>query len=100
MSPFDPRVRTYLAPARTQLVFLLAAGVAQTGLLAAQAFVLTGSIVAVVEQRPVEQWALALAAVVVLRATAAIASDNASARAAVVQTPCPRRPATRARPAA
>ena len=70
MKPLDPRVRTHLEPARTQLVIGVAAGIGQTALVVGQAFVLTGALVAVVDQRPVTRWAVALGAVVALRALA------------------------------
>ena len=82
MRSIDPRVRAHLGPARAQLLLIMVAGTVQTALLVAQAFVLAGSIVAVVEHDPVRSWALALALVVVLRALVGLAGDGAAAWAA------------------
>ena len=56
MRPTDPRLRSQLAPARRPLAVVLAAGVAGGALVVAQAFVLTGLVVAAVHGEPLGAW--------------------------------------------
>ncbi|MDN4161633.1 thiol reductant ABC exporter subunit CydD [Nocardioides abyssi] len=82
MRPTDPRLRRQLAPARGPLGGVLAAGLAGAVLVVAQAWVVTGLVVAVVRQEPLGGWALAVAVVLGLRALTGWTGDVLAARAA------------------
>lgn len=82
MRPTDPRLRRQLAPARGPLAGVLAAGLAGAVLVVAQAWVVTGLVVAVVRSEPLGGWALAAAAVLALRALTGWTGDALAARAA------------------
>ncbi len=82
MRPSDPRVRRLLAPARRPLAVVLGTGVLGALLVIAQAFAITGLVVAAVEGRPALGWAVAAAAVLLGRGLVGWAGDAAAARAA------------------
>ncbi|MEV7431337.1 thiol reductant ABC exporter subunit CydD [Nocardioides sp. NPDC092400] len=82
MRPSDPRLRRQLAPARGPLGGVLAAGLLGAVLVVAQAWTVTGLVVAVVRQEPLQGWALAVAAVLGLRALTGWTGDVLAARAA------------------
>ena len=62
MRPSDPRLRRLLAPARRPLAVVLGTGVLGALLVIAQAFVVTGLVVAAVEGRLALGWAVRLVA--------------------------------------
>ncbi len=85
MRPFDPQVLPHLLPARRPLAVVLGAGVAGGVLTLAQAWALGALVVRLVTDPAGTAWhgaALALLAVVALRALAEHVGDLASARAA------------------
>ncbi|WP_300551060.1 thiol reductant ABC exporter subunit CydD [uncultured Nocardioides sp.] len=82
MRPSDPRLRRLLAPARRPLAVVLGTGVLGALLVIAQAFVVTGLVVAAVEGRLALGWAVAVVAVLAARGLAGWAGDAAAARAA------------------
>ncbi|MCR6033605.1 thiol reductant ABC exporter subunit CydD [Nocardioides sp. zg-579] len=82
MKPTDPRLRRQLAPARGQLAGVLASGLLGAVLVVAQAWVVTGLVVAVVREEPLRGWAVAVAVVLGLRALTGWAGDAFAARAA------------------
>lgn len=84
MKPTDPRLRRQLAPARRPLAVVLVAGVIGSLLLVAQAWVVTGLVLAVVRDGAVLEWAVAVAAVFVLRSLVGWTSDALAARAAAL----------------
>jgi ATP-binding cassette, subfamily C, bacterial CydCD len=84
MKPSDPRLRRQLAPARTQLLGVLAGGLASSALIIVQAFTITGLVVAALGDRRVLPWAIATGAVLALRGVAALVSDAYAAHAAAV----------------
>ncbi|GAA1537541.1 thiol reductant ABC exporter subunit CydD [Nocardioides humi] len=84
MRPSDPRLRALLAPARTGLAGVVAAGVAGGLVVIAQAWVVTGLVVAVLRGHDLTGWALAVVAVLALRGLTGAAADLCAARAAAV----------------
>ena len=82
MRPTDPRLRRQLAPARAPLAVVGATGVAASLLLVAQAFAVTGLLVAAIRRDAVVWWAVFVALVFVGRGVAGWASDVAAAAAA------------------
>lgn len=84
MRPTDPRLRPYLAPARGPLTGVVAAGVVASALIVAQAWAVTGLIVAVVGADPLSRWATAVVALFVARALVVWLSDALAARAAAL----------------
>ncbi|WP_182376794.1 thiol reductant ABC exporter subunit CydD [Nocardioides sp. WS12] len=84
MKPSDPRVRRFLAPARSSLAGVVSAGVVGGALVIAQAWVVTGLIIAVLHDDPLTGWAIAVAAVLTLRGLNGAVSDICAARAASV----------------
>jgi ATP-binding cassette subfamily C protein CydCD len=80
--PVDPRVLPHLRVARAPLSIVLACGVAGAGLLVAQAFALTGLVVALVRGEAWTSYAVALALVVAGRALVSAAGDVAASSAA------------------
>ncbi|MDN4175387.1 thiol reductant ABC exporter subunit CydD [Nocardioides sp. SOB77] len=84
MKPSDPRLRRQLAPARGPLAGVLASGLLGAVLVVAQAWVVTGLVVAVVRDEPLRAWALAVAVVLGLRALTGWAGDALAARAAAL----------------
>lgn len=84
MRPTDPRLRPHLAPARLPLAGLLVSGVAGAVLIVAQAWFVTGLVVAVVRDDPLERWALAVVLVFAARAGVSWVSDVLAARAAAL----------------
>ena len=84
MRPTDPRLLRRLAPARRPLAGVLAGGVATSLLVIGQAGLVTGLIMAVVDQHLVAPWALAVVAVFVARGLVGLSTDLFAARAAGV----------------
>ncbi|WP_121251447.1 thiol reductant ABC exporter subunit CydD [Nocardioides ferulae] len=82
MKPTDPRLREQLAPAWRQLLGVGAAGVVGAVLVIVQAWVVTGLVVAVVEQRPFEDWAGLVLIVFAARAAVGWVGDVLAAQAA------------------
>ncbi len=84
MRPTDPRLRQQLAPAAPWLLGVLGAGIVGSILVLAQAWVVTGLVVAVVTDGAVEAWGLAVIAVFCARALSGWTGDISAARAAAV----------------
>ncbi|WP_300430714.1 thiol reductant ABC exporter subunit CydD [uncultured Nocardioides sp.] len=82
MRPTDPRLHRLLAPARQPLAVVLGTGVLGALLVIAQAFAITGLVVAAVEGRLALGWAVAVVAVLLGRGLVGWAGDVAAARAA------------------
>ncbi|MFY9916148.1 MAG: hypothetical protein WAK18_15870, partial [Nocardioidaceae bacterium] len=68
MRPLDARVWSHVRPARGWLTLVVAAGIGQTLLVVAQAFVVAGAVVAVATGTSTRSWAIAVVAVMTLRA--------------------------------
>lgn len=75
MRPTDPRLRRHLSAARAQLGGVLATGVLSSLLVIAQAWVVTGLVVAVVRHEDVAGWAWLVVATLAARATCGYAGD-------------------------
>lgn len=84
MRPGDPRIRRQLAPARSQLAVVLAAGVVGSVLLVAQAWVVTELILAALHDGAVGRWAVLVALVFLARSVTGWTTDTMAARAAAV----------------
>lgn len=84
MRPSDPRLRAMLAPARTGLAGVVAAGVLGGLVVIAQAWVVAGLVVAVLRGEELTGWALGVVGVLALRAITGAAADLCAARAASV----------------
>ncbi|GAA3518022.1 thiol reductant ABC exporter subunit CydD [Nocardioides daeguensis] len=84
MRPSDPRLRSLLAPARAELSGVVVAGVVSGAVVIAQAWVVTGLVVAVLRGGELTGWALGVVAVLALRALAGAAGDLCATRAAGV----------------
>ncbi|MFB9312708.1 thiol reductant ABC exporter subunit CydD [Nocardioides plantarum] len=84
MRPSDPRLRAQLAPARAPLAGVLGAGVLGSLLVIAQAWVVTGLVVAVVRGADLTVWGTATVAVLAGRAGAGWVGDVLAARAAAL----------------
>ncbi|WP_292607732.1 thiol reductant ABC exporter subunit CydD [Nocardioides sp. REDSEA-S30_B4] len=82
MRPSDPRLRRLLAPARRPLAVVLGTGLLGALLVIAQAFAITGLVVAAVEGRLALGWAVAVVAVLLGRGLVGWTGDAAAARAA------------------
>ncbi|MEO5853080.1 MAG: thiol reductant ABC exporter subunit CydD [Nocardioides sp.] len=82
MRPSDPRLRRQLAPARADLAGVLATGVVASVLVIAQAWAVTGLVVAVVRSGDVTGWAVGVAALLALRAAVGWLGDVLATRAA------------------
>ncbi|WP_134739340.1 thiol reductant ABC exporter subunit CydD [Nocardioides sp. 503] len=82
MRPTDPRLRPHLAPARRHLAGVVGAGVLGAVLVVAQAYAVTGLVVAVVSDDRLVGWTLAVLGLVAARALVSWGSDVLSARAA------------------
>lgn len=96
MRPSDPRLRRRLAPARGPLAGVVAAGAVASVLVIAQAWVVTGLVVAVLRDGNVAGWGLAVAGVLAGRALAGWVGDGYAARAAGIVGTDLRRRLTRA----
>lgn len=84
MRPGDPRLRRQLAPARSQLAVVLAAGVVGSVLLVAQAWVVTELVLAALHDGDVGRWAALVVAVFLARSVTGWTTDTMAARAAAV----------------
>jgi ATP-binding cassette subfamily C protein CydCD len=84
VKPSDPRLRQQLAPARRQLLGVLTAGVVGSVLVIAQAWVVTGLVLAVLRDGDVRAWGVAVVATLALRAVTGWAGDRSAAHAAAV----------------
>lgn len=82
MRPSDPRLRALLAPARAELAGVVLAGVTSGVVVLAQAWAVTGLVVAVLRGEELTGWALAVVGVLALRAVSGAAADLCAARAA------------------
>ncbi len=82
MRPTDPRLLRMLAPARGALAGVVVAGVVGALLVVAQAFAVTGLVVAAVEGRFPPGWAVLVAGLLVARGLVGWVSDAAASRAA------------------
>ncbi|WP_084255559.1 thiol reductant ABC exporter subunit CydD [Nocardioides sp. J54] len=82
MRPADPRLRGFLAPARGALAGVVGAGLVGGVLVIAQAWVVTGLVVAVLDHRDVLPWGLAVAGLLALRGAVGGVGDVLAARAA------------------
>ncbi|WP_309648180.1 thiol reductant ABC exporter subunit CydD [Nocardioides sp.] len=84
MRPTDSRLRPVLAPARRPLAGVVGAGVLTSLLVIAQAWAVTGLVVAVVTHGRLGPWVVAVLALVGARALTAWGSDVLAARAAAL----------------
>lgn len=84
MRPTDPRLRPVLAPARRPLAGVVGAGVLTSLLVIAQAWAVTGLVVAVVTHGRLGPWVVAVLALVGARALTSWGSDVLAARAAAL----------------
>ena len=84
MRPTDPRLRRQLAPARAQLVGVLAAGVLGSVLLIGQAWAVAGLVIAALDHGDVGRWALVVAGVFAARGLVGWGTDTLAARAAAL----------------
>lgn len=84
MKPSDPRVGALLAPARTELAGVVLAGMVSGAAVLAQAWVVAGLLVAVLEGADVTGWALGVVAMTAVRALAGAAGELCATRAAAV----------------
>lgn len=84
MRPTDPRIRLQLAVARGPLAAVVASSMVASGFVIAQAFALTGVIVAVVRQEQLFGPVVALGCVVLGKIASAIVGDVAAGRAAAL----------------
>lgn len=82
MRPTDPRLLTQLAPARVPLAGVLVAGGLGALLVLAQAWAVTGLLVAAVRREELAGWSVAVAAVFAGRAVVGWVGDLLAARAA------------------
>lgn len=82
MRPSDPRLRALLVPARAALAGVVGAGVLSGLLVIAQAWVVTGLVVAVLDGTDLVPWCLAVAGLLALRGVVGGIGDVAAARAA------------------
>ncbi len=83
MKPTDRRLRRHLAPARRQLAGVLASGVVSSLLVIAQAWVVTGLVVAVVRGQEITGWAWLVVATLATRAAVQWVGDTCATSAAV-----------------
>lgn len=84
MRPTDPRLRPHLAPARLPLAGVMVAGVAGAVLVVAQAWFVTGLVVATVRDEPLGRWAVGVVLVFAARAAVSWVTDVLAARAAAL----------------
>lgn len=84
MRPSDPRLRALLAPARAELAGVVVAGVAGGLVVLAQAWVVSGLLVAVLRGQDLSGWAWGVVGVLALRAASGASADLCAARAASV----------------
>ncbi|GAB2758813.1 thiol reductant ABC exporter subunit CydD [Nocardioides salsibiostraticola] len=82
MRPSDPRLRRQLAPARGSLIGVVTSGVVASVLVIAQAWTITGLILAVLDGQGVVFWATAVVIVMTSRAAVTWAGDVLASRAA------------------
>ncbi len=84
MRPSDPRLRSQLVPALRELLGLAGTGVLGGVLVIVHAWVVTGLVVAVLHGDPLTRWAVAVAALLLLRGLLGAVGDVLAARAAAV----------------
>ena len=84
MRPTDPRLRACVASARAPLAGVIAAGVVSSALVVAQAWAVTGLVLAVLADEEVAGWAGVVLSAFVLRAASGWTSDVLAARAAAL----------------
>lgn len=84
MRPSDPRLRSFLAPARAPLAGVVGAGVLNGTLVVVQAWVVAGLLLAVLHGSALTAWAAALVVVLTLRAASGAVGDLCATRAASV----------------
>ncbi|WP_082605686.1 thiol reductant ABC exporter subunit CydD [Nocardioides sp. Root190] len=82
MRPGDPRLRSMLRPARTSLLGVLVAGGLSGLLVLAQAWTVTGLVVAVLRGNALLPWVTAVVGVLALRGLTSAAGDLSATRAA------------------
>ena len=82
MRPTDPRLLRRLRPAKLPLVAVVGTGILHSLLVLAQAWIITGLVVAVAHGATVRPWAVAVVALFGARALVGLLSDLAAARAA------------------
>lgn len=82
MRPSDPRLRALLVPARAALAGVVATGLLGGLLVIAQAWVVTGLVVAVLDGSGIEAWCVAVVGLLALRGLVGGAGDLLAARAA------------------
>lgn len=82
MRPSDPRLRALLVPARAALAGVIGTGVLGGLLVIAQAWVVTGLVVAVLDGAEIGRWCVAVVGLLALRAVVGGAGDVLAARAA------------------
>lgn len=82
MRPSDPRLRALLVPARAALAGVVGAGVLGGVLVIAQAWVVTGLVVAVLDGDDLRGWCFAVVGLLTLRGLVGGAGDVLAARAA------------------
>ncbi len=96
MRPTDPRLRRLLSPAGPWLTGIVGAGLLGAVLVLAQAWVVTGLVVALVRGTPLTGWVVATTAVFAARGLASWLSDVLAAQAAHVVSSSLRRRLTEA----
>ncbi|HEX5086439.1 MAG TPA: ABC transporter transmembrane domain-containing protein, partial [Nocardioides sp.] len=84
MRPSDPWLRRQLAPARRQLLVVVTAGVVAGVLVVAQAWAVTGLVLAVLDGRDLTEPALLLASVLAARGLTGLVGDVSASRAASI----------------
>ncbi|MCW2797961.1 thiol reductant ABC exporter subunit CydD [Nocardioides sp.] len=84
MRPTDPRIREQLAPARRPLLGVLGASLVQCLLVIAQAWAVTGLVIAALHGEDVVRWGVLVAAVLGLRAVLGWVVDVLAAQAAAI----------------
>ncbi|HWJ11155.1 MAG TPA: thiol reductant ABC exporter subunit CydD [Nocardioides sp.] len=82
MRPTDPRLRALLVPARAAVAGIVATGMAGGLLVIAQAWVVTGLVLAVLDGSGVRGWGVAVAGLLLLRGVVGGIGDHFAARAA------------------
>ena len=80
MTPSDPRLRRLLRPARGSLGGVVASGAVSAALVIVQAWVVTGLVVAVVQDDPLSRWVLLTVAAFAARAKRSHSSGVAKPR--------------------
>jgi len=81
VKPTDPRIRRQLAPAQGQLIGVLVAGVMGSALVIAQAWAVTGLVLAALGEGDIVGWGFAVAVVFALRGVLGWGTDAVASSA-------------------